>query len=384
MGSTIIEQDFPYDILHRGQKDAIRHNKRVQDALRKQLKHVIGQQDIISSEGNKKVKVRLKHLDQYRFRHFPDRMDEVGRDEFNDLKDGEILSQPSDGSGKPNEASDEAGDDVYEAEFSLEELTDMMIEELDLPDLDDTKKNEITSDVLEYTDRRKRTGIEACIDKKQTLLSFIKRRATCKDKNIVIDRDDLKFKTWEIAHEKHSNAVIFLLLDRSGSMSDNRIYTVKALYFWIVQFLRRRYEKVEIKFIAHDYTARELTEKEFFSIADSGGTRISAAYELCRDMIKHNYPNDLWNIYCFHASDGDSWNDEDLCMKLVEEIFKLGAKIFAYTEIDRDSNSELYTLLKKAAKYPKMRNLMVASIRKKEDIVETLRKYLKHSSKEAV
>lgn len=386
MGSTIIDHEFPHDIVHRGQRDANRHNRRVQEAVRKQLKDLISQQDIITSEGNKKVKIRLKYLDQYRFRQNPDRVDEIGRDEFDELEPGEIISQPGDGGGGvPIKPGDEAGEELYETDYTLEELTDLMIKELELPDLDDTKKTEITSDILEYTDRRKRVGIEACLDKRQTLLAYLRRRAQLGAKpsdSVPIIDDDKRFKTWEIASEKHSNAVIFLMMDRSGSMWDEKIYAVKALYFWIVQFLRRRYDKVEIKFIAHDYYAKELNEKEFFTISESGGTRVSAAYEMCRDMIKHNYPSDRWNIYCFHASDGDSWSDESYCVELAGEIIQMGANMFGYSEIDfdnyREGPSELYRLLRKAAKN-KHRRLLVSSIEKMEDIMETLRKFLKHS-----
>lgn len=387
MGSTIIEQDFPYDIIHREQRDVNRHNKRVNEAVRKQLKDVISQQEIITSDGNKKVKLRLRYLDQYRFRHNTDRTDEIGRDEFDELEDGEVISKPGGGgSGLPKQAGDQAGEELYEAEYTLEELTEMMSEELELPDLDETKKNKITSDVLEYTDRRKRTGIEGCLDKKQTLLAHIKRKAQLKIKKsdiLTITQDDLRFKTWEIAREKHSNAVIFLMMDRSASMWNEKIYAVKALYFWIVQFLRRRYDKVEIKFIAHDYYARELEEKQFFTIADSGGTRVSSAYELCRDMIKHNYPNSIWNIYCFHSSDGDSWGDEEYCADLASEILDLGAKLFGYAEINvdnyRDDTSELYTLLKRSAKR-KHRRILVSVIESMDDILGTLRKFLKQQT----
>lgn len=386
MGSTIIEQDFPHDIIHRGQGDANRHNKRIDEAVKKQLKDVISQQDIITSEGNKKIKVRLKYLDQYRFRHSPDRSDEIGRDEFEDLEDGEIISKPESGGGggPPKKPGDAAGEELYETEYTLEELTDLMIQELELPDLDETKKNEITSDVLEYTDRRKRTGIEACLDKKQTLLAHMRRKAQMGKNDMAVIQDDLRYKTWEVTQEKHSNAVIFLMMDRSGSMWESKIYTVKALYFWIVQFLRRRYDKVEIKFIAHDYYAKELNEKEFFTIADSGGTRVSAAYEMCRDMIKHNYPSSMWNVYCFHASDGDSWSDERQCVDLVGDILELGANLFAYAEIDidnyRQGTSTLYELLKKARK-AKYKKLQISVIQKQEDIMDTLLSFLRHSQK---
>lgn len=388
MGVTIIEQDFPHDVVHKGQGDVEKHNKRVDEAVRKQLKSVISNQDIITGEGNKKVKVRLKYLDQYRFRHNPDRIDEIGRDQFDDLEDGEVIYKPGDGSSIGHgEAGNAIGEELFEAEYTMDELTDMMIEELELPDLDETKKNEITSDDLEYTDRRKRVGIEACLDKKQTLLANIKRKSQQKvpvGTKTPIIQDDLRYKTWEVSEERHSNAVIYLLMDRSASMWRGKIYAVKALYFWIVRFLRRKYDKVEIKFIAHDYTAKEMSEKEFFTIADSGGTRVSSAYQLCSNMIQYGYPSSMWDIYCFHASDGDSWNDEKKCVQIVNEILDMGANLFAYAEIDMDNyrsgESELCRLLKSSTSV-NSHKILVSRIKKIEDVLDSLRVFLKqHNS----
>ena len=381
MGSTIIEQDFPYDILRRGERDQRRHNKRVNDAVRKQLKDIISQQDIITSEGNKKVKVRLKYLDQYRFVFNRDRHDHLGRDQFDELEEGEILQRPQPGEQGPK-AGNEAGDELFEAEYTIEELTEIMMEELKLPDFDEAKKNEIISEVLEYTDLRKSQGVFACIDKKKTLLANIARRAALGKLSTPITRDDLRFRTWNVTQEKHSNAVIFLMMDRSGSMWDEKIYAVKALYFWIVQFLRLKYDRVEIKFIAHDAVARELEEKEFFTISDSGGTRVSAAYSLCRDMIKHNYPSDIWNVYCFHASDGDTWGDEDYCIEIVKDILALGASLFGYTEINidawREGDSDLMHLFREAMN--ETSRILVASVNDIGDVYEALQIFLRAST----
>lgn len=386
MGSTIIEQDFPYDILHRGKRDESRHNKRVDQAARKQLKDIISGQDIITSEGNKKVKVRLKYLDQYRFIHNKDRVDEIGRDEFDELSPDEILHKPNPNGGRPNKASDDQGEAVYEAEYTIDEITDMMMSELALPDLDETKKNEIVAEVIEWEDRRKGSGIRSLIDKRQTLLANIKRRSMLKTKEkIPISDEDLRFRTWNIRKEKHSNAVVFLMMDRSGSMWEEKIYAVKALYFWVVQFLRRKYNRVEIKFIAHDVEAKELTEKEFFTISDSGGTKVSSAYEMCRDIIKHSYPSNTWNIYCFHASDGDSWNDEDQCVSIIQEITKLGAKLFAYTEIamDQFQDEESKLLKKLRAEAKRNDSVLVSIIEEMSDILECLKVFLSHSTRRA-
>lgn len=389
MSSTIIDQDYPYDILHRGSKDAARHNKRVQEAVRKQLKDIIGQQDIITSDGNKKVKVRLKYLDQYRFIHSRDHADIVGRDEFDELQEGEILQKPGEGnSGIPQKAGDEAGEEIYEAEYTIEELTDIMMKELQLPDLDERKKNEIVSEIVEWTDIRKESGIQSLIDKKRTLKANIKRKAQSQvppEESLPIINDDLRFRTYNIVQEKHSNAVILLCMDRSGSMWRDKIYAVKALYFWVVQFLRRRYNKVIIRFIAHDYDARELKEREFFTISDSGGTRVSSAYRLCSEIIKVEYPASKWNIYVFHASDGDSWSDEAECMELVDTITKdLGANLFAYTEINIDSYRSGGSLLLDlfGDKMKSNDKVLVATINDITDVMNAIKTFLRHSVKE--
>ena len=385
MGNIIIDQDFPYDLIHRGAKDATRHNKRVDDALRKQLKDVIGRQDIITSDKNKKVKIRLKYLDQYRFIYSRDKIDEIGRDEFDDLEEGEVLQKPESGDGgKPTTAGEEEGEELYEAEYTIEELTDILFKELNLPDLDEQKKNEIVSEVVEWNDINKNSGIRSLIDKKKTLLANILRKSKLKKQKVPIINDDMRFRTYNITQEKYSNAVIFLMMDKSGSMWEEKIYTVKVLYFWIVQFLRRRYDNVVIKFIAHDAVARELEEKEFFTISDSGGTKVSSAYALCRDMIKYNYPSSQWNIYCFHASDGDSWSDEKECIEIVNEITQLGAKLFAYSEIQLDQYSKpsiLLSLFKNIIETNKQ--VLVSEIKNKDGILSTIRKFLRHSNRQS-
>jgi sporulation protein YhbH len=381
MGSTIIDQDFPYDILHRGEHDVQRHNKRVDDAVRKQLKDIISQQDIITSEGNKKVKVRLKYLDQYRFIQNRDRVDDVGRDQFDELSEGEVISRPDQGEGDgiPNRPGDQPGEELYEAEYTVEELTDLLIEELQLPNLDPRKKNLIVSDVIEWSDIC-RQGSRSLINKKRTLRANILRRAKLDKKEPEpIINDDLRYRTYNITQERHSNAVIFLMMDRSGSMWDEKIYAVKSLYFWIVQFLRRKYDHVEIKFIAHDYNARELNEHDFFSYSPSGGTRVSAAYEFCAEMIKHNYPESMWNIYCFHASDGDTWNDEEVCMEWVRKILELGATMFAYSEIklgpysNRDE-SRLLSMFKKRAR--KSSKILIATVEHISEVMLAIKSFL--------
>lgn len=387
MDSVIVDSDFPHDLVNRGARDARRHNKKVQDAARKQLKDLITSQDIITSSGNKKVKVRLKHLDQYEFRHHPDRVDIVGRDEFDELDEGEIISRPDhDASiGRGVKPGDAAGEELYEVEFTVDDLTEMMIKELRLPNLDESIKSEIVSEVIEWTDRRKSSGIHGLIDKKQTLLANIKRKAQMgygPGEKVPIVNDDLRFRTWEIQRERHSNAVLFAMMDRSGSMWEDKIYACKAFYFWVVQFLRKKYDRVEIRFIAHDYNAKEMTEADFFTISEDGGTRVSTAYTLCRDIIKYEYPSSKWNVYCFHASDGDSWDDEMECYDLITEIINLGVKQFGYVEIQDEydgDESELWGIIENAAQDHD--RVMLTSIGELDDVMKAIQYFFGNKSR---
>lgn len=374
MDSVIVDNDFPHDLIRRGARDERRHNKKVQEAARKQLKDIISRQDIITTSGNKKIKVKLKYLDSYHFRHYPDRVDVIGRDEYEELDKDEIISRPNDGNAG-GAAGNAEGDEIYEVEFTIDDLTNMMIEELRLPRLDERVKSEIVSEVIEWTDRRKSSGVHALIDKKHTLLANIKRKAAMGYKpgeKAPIVNDDLRFRAWKIQKEKHSNAVIFFLLDRSGSMSEEKIYSVKAFFFWVTQFLRKRYDRIEIKFIAHDVAARELPESDFFTITDSGGTMVSAAYQLCADLIKFNYPSSKWNIYCFHASDGDTWGDDDKCAQLIQEILSYGAKMFGYVEVRGEFDTDNITALWNAIENVDDERVILSTINSVDEVLETI------------
>lgn len=385
MSTVIIEQDFPFDIIRRGERDSSRHHKRVKNATRQQLKDIIAQNDILTSDGNKKVKVKLRGLEQYRFIRNRDYRDYIGRDEFDELNENEILQRPQPGSGDPSEASEDPGEELYEVEYSLEELTKIMMEELKLPDLDETLKAELISESIEFNDRRREHGIEACLDKRKTLLANLLRKKKLKlppNHKLPIVKSDKRFKTYDIIKEKHSNAVIFLMMDRSGSMTSDRIYAVKALYFWLVQFLKRKYDKIEIRLIAHDTIAKELKEKEFFTIKDSGGTKISAAYELCKEIIQKQYSASLWNIYVFHATDGDTFGDENVCVSLVKDLLNYGIKLFSYSEIRIDeryaqNKSEIYNQLETLSNFDK--RVITYSIDALNEVYKALKTILNRS-----
>ena len=116
-------------------------------------------------------------------------------------------------------------------------------------------------------------------------------------------------------------------------MDEEKRYIAKSFYFWMVQFLRRRYKNVKLIFVAHDTDAFIVEEKDFFAISSSGGTCCSSSFKLAYEHIVANHPADIWNNYVFEFSDGDNWgSDNELCVEYVEKMLPLVTAI-GYGEI---------------------------------------------------
>src|SRR5690606_6003868 len=110
-------------------------------------------------------------------------------------------------------------------------------------------------------------------------------------------------------------------------------------FFWMTRFLRRKYEHVEIVFIAHHTEARVVTEEEFFTKGESGGTICSSAYRKALELIEDAYPPSQYNIYPFHFSDGDNLtSDNERCVKLIRELLSV-SNMFGYGEVNQYNRS---------------------------------------------
>ena len=160
------------------------------------------------------------------------------------------------------------------------------------------------------------------IDKKRTMMSAFKRNAMKgKPKFHPIYKEDLKFKTWNEVVKPDSKAVVLAMMDTSGSMGIWEKYMARSFFFWMTRFLRSKYETVEIEFIAHHTEAKVVTEEEFFTKGESGGTICSSAYRKALELIEEKYQPTRYNIYPFHFSDGDNLtSDNARCVKLSGRI----------------------------------------------------------------
>jgi uncharacterized protein len=373
--------EMPWDLRRRGLKDSIRHDKRVKDAIRKNLKELIAEENIITSDGQKLVKIPLRYLDQYRFR-FGQLTRGTGQGQG---QVGDVIAREGERGEGREQPGDQPGEQVYEAEIAVEELTRMMLEDLALPWLEEKDQQQLTTTTYTF-DEVRRKGSMANIDKRRTLLENLKRQAAHQQPKVGAFRDaDLRFKVWSVREEAHSNAAIYLLMDRSGSMTTEKKYIAKSFFFWLVRFLRLKYTTVDTVFIAHDTEAQIVPEQDFFTISNSGGTLCSSAYRLALEHLQHHHPKARWNTYVFHFSDGDNWEEDNPhCKALVTQLLEHTAMV-GYGEIRYRDEATFYgwvksfnpawsTLHKELSGITHPRFITVA-IKQKEDVYQALQTF---------
>ncbi|MGO0059357.1 sporulation protein YhbH [Brevibacillus fluminis] len=362
--------------LHRkGHQDQNRHQEKVKEAIKKNLPDLVSEESIIMSNGRDVVKIPIRSLDEYRFRYNFQKGQHGGQGKGNS-KVGDVIAKdgdPAQGAGKGQGAGDQPGQDYYEVEITVEELQAMLFEELELPNLQRKDENEITIEESRFTDVRKK-GLMGNIDKRRTLLAAIRRNALAgySDMETGITNDDLRFKTWEDIIKPHSNAVIIAMMDTSGSMGVFEKYIARSFFFWMLRFLRTKYEKVEIAFIAHHTDAKEVSEDAFFSKGESGGTICSSAYRKALEIIDARYPPSMYNIYPFHFSDGDNLtSDNERCVKLVKELMER-CNMFGYGEVNQYNR---HSTLMSAYRHVKDPKFMYSVIREKGEVFKALKTF---------
>lgn len=175
-----------------------------------------------------------------------------------------------------------------------------------------------------------------------------------------IDTWDLRYANRTEKPLPSSRAVMFCLMDVSGSMDEKRKDIAKRFFMLLYLFLTRNYERIDVVFIRHHTVAKEVDEEDFFSSRESGGTVVSSALELMREIILARYPSSDWNIYAAQASDGDNWEDDSPhCRELLERSLLPLVQYFAYVEIEAEEPQGLwmeYAQLK--AKHFAMRRIL--------------------------
>lgn len=341
-----------------------------------------------------------------------------GNDKFST---GDRIERPqghSDGQGNQGNASSQGeGQDDFVFHISKDEYLDILFDDLELPNLRQTEFNQVveyklfragfTNDGVPSNINIVRS-LEKSLARRVALQSGKKRRyyeleqelarlARYPAQNFVqiteiqaemadlkariqavpfIDSFDLRYNNYVRRPVPSSQAVMFCLMDVSGSMDQSTKEMAKRFYILLYLFLSRTYKNVEVVFIRHHTQAKEVDEHEFFYSQETGGTIVSSALKLMLEILKKRYASEHWNIYAAQASDGDNWADDSpLCQELLAGEILSRVRYYSYVEITTRAHQTLwheYEVL--AEQYPQF---AMEHIRKVEDIYPVFRELFK-------
>jgi uncharacterized sporulation protein YeaH/YhbH (DUF444 family) len=311
-----------YDLFSRGARDLLRHNGKVREAVRDHLPELIAGPDLITGSLNRTVQIPLRMLEHARFR-LADARSEGGAGQGRG-QPGDVLQPPDRaGAGQPepghggnasNDGDGKGGGGNGDGEVSLlleisvDEVMDWIWEELKLPDLKPRPNTRVEAPELvrEGWDKR---GAPSRLDRRRTAKEAIKRRAVQADP-VPFTNEDLRFRQVVARTRPSTSAVVFFVIDVSASMTGLERKLAKSFFFFALQGLRRKYAKVQTRFIAHTTRAWEFTEAEFFQVSGSGGTMASSAMRLALELVRAERDAALDNVYLFYASDGENFTED--------------------------------------------------------------------------
>lgn len=304
---TISAETPWYDLFSRGSRDWLRHNEKVREAVQQNLPNLVAGPDVITGSQDRTVQVPVKLLEHARFR-LSDASSQSNAGQGRG-KPGDVLRQAQpDMGGDEGEGGNGEGEVKLMLEFKVDDIIDWLWEELQLPDLQPKRNTAVTDDeyVREGWDKH---GARARLDRRRTVKEAVKRRAT-QENPVPFTNEDLRFKQLVHRRKPATNAVVIFALDVSASMTDAERKLAKSFFFFVLQGIRRRYGKVETRFIAHTTQAWEFTESEFFNVTGTGGTGASTAFKMALELIESEYDPSQYNGYLFYASDGENFTED--------------------------------------------------------------------------
>ena len=289
---------------------------------------------------------------------------------------GDPIAIEPDGDGQ---AGGDPAEHMLEVELTLEELAEIMAEELEFPRIEPRGKRNITATKDRYTGIAIK-GPEALRHMRRTFRQALRRQMASgtyrsADPYVWPYKEDKRYRSWKPTTEPDSSAVILYMMDVSGSMGDEQKELVRLLSFWIDTWLTAHYHGLERRFIIHDAAAKEVDEHSFFHTRESGGTRISSAYELALSLIETTFRPDDYNIYTFHFSDGDNFFDDN--ERAVERLRRLAqvSNLSCYGQVQGGYGAGNFIDLIQQ----RMRNeekLVATRIKDKEAIYDALKVFL--------
>jgi hypothetical protein len=329
---------------------------------------------------------------------------------------GDKVDRPKGGGagGGQGEASDSGeGDDDFVFQISKDEYLELLFEDLELPNLQKNRLNKLVEYQV-YRAGYTNDGVPANINIVRSLRSSLARRIAMtagkkkrlnlciaelealentpgskaedilalKD-NIIelkkqiarvpfIDTFDLRYNNFAKREKPSTQAVMFCLMDVSGSMDQATKDMAKRFYILLYLFLTRTYKNLEVVYIRHHTQAKEVDEHEFFYSQETGGTIVSSALKLMHEIQQDRYPANEWNIYAAQASDGDNWADDSpTCRNMLANKILPTVRYFSYIEITHRSHQTLWNEYERLQQ--SFDNIAVQHIKEEADIYPVFR-----------
>jgi uncharacterized protein len=318
------------------------------------------------------VSIPLDGMNEPRFRREGGTRDMVlpGNKKF---VEGDMLPRSGEGRGKASDPGEGDSEDAFRFVLSRDEFVDLFLDDLELPDLAKRKLAEAEGEGIRRAGYST-SGSPANISVSRTVRLAMARRVAlgrprpeqiaeleaeaansdearraellaeiealkAKARRIpFIDPIDIRYRRFETTPKPVAQAVMFCLMDVSGSMTEHMKDLAKRFYVLLYIFLKRRYKHVDVVFIRHTHQAQEVDEDTFFHSPETGGTVVSTALEEMQGIVAERYNPDSWNIYAAQASDGDNTaSDNEKTAALLTGSILPVCQYYAYLEVGRDS-----------------------------------------------
>lgn len=368
----------------RSASDRRRHKHKIERAIRDGIYDIVADESIIGQDGKKKFRIPVRGIKEYRFVYGGGESNKnVGSAPGKNLERGQVVRDKKKGQqGDPDKPGNKKGEEYYEVEISLDELAKYLFDELELPDMERKSFTKSKSEKLRRNGYRPQ-GIIPRLDKKKSAINRIKRlkakqRLGEKEEQDLegsFHSDDLTYRHYKPKMKENTNAVIVMMMDVSGSMGQRKKFLARSFFFLLYQFIRSKYDQTEVVFISHDMEARECSEEQFFTRGSSGGTIVSSAYLEALDVINKRYHPSAWNVYSFHASDGDNFGHDTNDMLSAATKLKEICQLFGYIEITPDDAPSWYDEHKISNHLKQLsgRSMKCVSVKQKEDIWKAFR-----------
>lgn len=392
--------------------------RRYKGQIKKAVSDAITQRSVEDVESGESVSIPSRDISEPVFHQGRGGLREQvhpGNDQF---VPGDHIARPPGGSGQggagEGDASDSGeGEDPFVFSISRDEYLDLLFEDLALPNL---QKSQLTQ-LVEWQNRRAgfvNEGVPSRINVVRSLRQSLARRIamtagrkrqlreleqqlaeleqdpTASQQALqrlreeikalqqaiarvpFIDTFDLRYNNMERVAIPSSRAVMFCLMDVSGSMDQATKDMAKRFYILLYLFLTRTYEHIEVVYIRHHTQAKEVDEHDFFYSQETGGTIVSSALNLMVDIMHSRYPPEQWNVYAAQASDGDNWADDSpLCKTLLAEKILPYVRYYSYIEITERAHQSLWQEYEQLAGH--FSHFAMAHIQQQSDIYPVFR-----------